>query len=330
MTSKAALSVAFSLLLLALIAILVNSTGFVAGFEEASAITIRPNGTIEPPTAPIDHLGKTYVLTEDITYHYLDIECNGITVDGSGYTISTQGNIQSSRGIQVDANNVTLKNINIVSFGGHAIIVNGSFNFIENNFMIHNGGGIAVGGNYNTISRNNISLANMASEIFIYGNYNNITQNFMWGTYIDNQATDNIIVANTLYYIDLFGVNNIFYLNNLYDLDNNGFINIDANVQGNVFSFNGSGNYWSTYNGTDRNNDDIGDTPYKVVSNIEDAYPLMVPYDTSNQIIPRVEQPSKFLLETLVIAIMASVICAISILVICFKVNRQSQEKKYK
>jgi len=40
-----------------------------------------------------------------------------------------------------------------------------------------------------------------------------------------------------------------------------------------------TGNYWSTYNGTDDNGDGIGDTPYHIYENYTDHYPLMEPAD---------------------------------------------------
>lgn len=48
------------------------------------------------------------------------------------------------------------------------------------------------------------------------------------------------------------------------------------------------GNYWSDYRGTDVNGDGIGDTPYHIIENYTDQYPLMQP---ANTIQPASENP---------------------------------------
>ena len=40
------------------------------------------------------------------------------------------------------------------------------------------------------------------------------------------------------------------------------------------------GNYWSDYTGNDLNNDGIGDTPYHIIENYTDQYPLIQPTNT--------------------------------------------------
>ena len=42
------------------------------------------------------------------------------------------------------------------------------------------------------------------------------------------------------------------------------------------------GNYWSEYNGTDSNQDGIGDTPYTINANNIDHYPLMGTFQSFN------------------------------------------------
>jgi hypothetical protein len=101
------------------------------------------------------------------------------------------------------------------------------------------------------------------------------------------------------------GSNNLFYAN--YIADNkvaiksttyvgnstwycNDFVNNSLPLQVNGYpqygyvdnwDYNGQGNYWSDYNGTDTNHDGIGDTPYVVAPSQVDNYPLFVPFNLS-------------------------------------------------
>ncbi len=293
------------------------SNDFVRGFEPASSITIVLDGSIAPVTAPIARLGNMYALTGDISCDYFDIQCSNITLNGLGHTIKPQGNFHPSRGIQIDADDVTIKNMSISSFDGLALIVNGSHNTIENNFLINNGGGIAIFGNYTTVTENHVGLSNGYSEISIYSSYNDLTQNSMWGMNIEEHSTHNLIKANTLYYIVLSGIDNRFYLNNIYALENHKEIHID-HTQGNSFDYQGSGNYWQEYTGTDSNGDGIGDTPYQLIPNVEDSYPLMMPYNSSSQTTPpHAEQTlnAGIITEILVIVI---VVCLIFVAAMYF------------
>ena len=89
--------------------------------------------------------------------------------------------------------------------------------------------------------------------------------------------TNNIISNNNNgIYIPGFS-NNLFYHNNFinntqnaYDEGNNTWFNVTLN----------QGNYWDDYNGLDKNNNGIGDTPYGIPGgNNKDNFPLMMPYD---------------------------------------------------
>lgn len=76
------------------------------------------------------------------------------------------------------------------------------------------------------------------------------------------------------------GTNNTFY--------HNMFVNNSVNVKFyNNFSISGNfwdkgvqGNYWSDYDGSDTNNDGVGDTPYVINSRNIDSYPLISPFDS--------------------------------------------------
>ncbi len=79
-----------------------------------------------------------------------------------------------------------------------------------------------------------------------------------------------VIIENTSSIIKIF--QNNFIDNNINAIDNS-----DNQT---FWDYNGNGNYWSDYNGTDNNRDGIGDTPY-IISTSKDHYPLMNPVDLS-------------------------------------------------
>ncbi|UCF11871.1 MAG: PKD domain-containing protein [Thermoplasmatales archaeon] len=90
----------------------------------------------------------------------------------------------------------------------------------------------------------------------------NITQNTLskieYGIYLTNQSNH-----NTIY-------NNNFLKNTIHAYDNG------INIWNHTYPT--GGNYWDDYNGTDSNNDGIGDTPYNIAGGKnQDIYPLIEP-----------------------------------------------------
>ena len=50
---------------------------------------------------------------------------------------------------------------------------------------------------------------------------------------------------------------------------------------------NQTGNYWSNYNGADKNKDGVGDTPHLIDQNNQDNYPLTNPVNTDTEVQPQ-------------------------------------------
>lgn len=96
----------------------------------------------------------------------------------------------------------------------------------------------------NTIMRNNVTDSMVGTHV--YGSNNNLISN---NNYVNNTIQ---ISANEDYYLT-FGANRS--INTI------------------------SGNYWSDYNGSDSNNDGVGDTPYFIDTYNQDNQPLMRPVD---------------------------------------------------
>jgi nitrous oxidase accessory protein len=119
---------------------------------------------------------------------------------------------------------------------------------------------------------------------------------FMWGTSCGNlikgneifdmskgvmlhyNANNNQIVNNRVSNSEIGIIidesnNNIIYQNNFEDNQIQAFDNGN-----NKWSDNGLGNYWSDYTCEDNNNDNIGDSSYRIPSNGSDPFPSMTPY----------------------------------------------------
>ena len=210
--------------------------------------------------------------------------------------------------ISVTTNDAYVENFTVQ--GSEAMTGSGIFilrsrgSVISNNRIINNSEGISLYNSYsNMIFGNNIT-ANNNDGIFLSSSSNNtffdniICSNYYNGIYLDSSSNNtfsrnvisnngltgisfyssginvirgNSISANSLYGLALylFSSSNTIYHNNF----NNTIQAWAASTQS--WNYNGEGNYWRDYTGRDLNNDGIGDSPYIIVNDNQDKYPLM-------------------------------------------------------
>ncbi|MDH5391082.1 MAG: right-handed parallel beta-helix repeat-containing protein, partial [Candidatus Bathyarchaeota archaeon] len=167
-------------LLLSILTLVFN----IVSVEAQGPIYIRSDGSIEPSTAPIQHIGDVYTFTANI-YDSIIVERDNIVVDGAGYTVQKTG---SDTGITLQGRiNVTIRNAVIRGFGfgfgiglyfsnrctlyGNRIEGNSSgpgislsdseYNKVLNNTLLNNGHSIML-----TQSSNNVIDGNNASYNF--------------------------------------------------------------------------------------------------------------------------------------------------------------------
>ncbi len=242
------------------------------------------------------------------------IEKGNIVVDGAFHVIEGTiggGNIS---GIAVlESINVTIENFELIVasvrigpysshitiFGNNITgdlsgigyplsITNAQNNTIYDNNVTNNGGGIGL---YN--SRGNS----------IYGN--NIIGNNAWGIILSYYSGNNTIYGNNIANnfngigFDSSSNNNTIYHNNFINNTHRQVSSEEGST--NVWDNGSEGNYWSDYNGTDSNQDGIGDTPYVIDANNIDHDPLMVQY-----VIP--EFPTVVFLPLLLIVTLLAII----------------------
>jgi parallel beta-helix repeat protein len=203
----------FALLLTGLLVLAFN----VQPARASGTIYIRPNGDVDPPTAPIQRNGDTYTFTADIYFSPLVVERDNIVVDGAYYMLKGPG---SGDGVTLSGRSyVTIKNIEIKAFG-QGICLSGSSNssIVGNSITNNSGNGIDLtGSSYNSIVGNNI-LNNGGEGVSIHsgywgtpsGNYNSIVGNIItnnggygvslsaWSTWNYYVCSDNSIVRNNI------------------------------------------------------------------------------------------------------------------------------------
>lgn len=202
----------------------------------------------------------------NISYNVITHSEIGISlVCSSDNTVSSNNFSNNAHGLWIWYSNNNVFADNIVSLN----TMHGIYLWYSNNNILNNNSvspnyeaGILIGhSNNNSLSGNNISN-NSHGCAFLSSN--------------DNVLTNNIVSSNNYSGIWLSdSSNNTIFHNN--------FINNTEQVHhfGSFISENmwdndeGEGNYWSDYNGTDLNQDGIGDTPYLIDENNTDNYPLM-------------------------------------------------------
>jgi len=188
------------------------------------------------------------------------------------------------------------KNNTILNGSGFEEIINITADNVKiTNLTIQNGVyGIKLYKIKNSTIKNNIITNNMEG-IWFYSSYNN--------TIIENNITSNMNYGISIYSFENknFSSNNYIY--------NNNFINNTAYDECKNLWDNGiiyGGNYWYNYNGTDKNNDGFGDTPYSILGDEnKDNYPLMKPYTNGTyEFIVNEESLYFMLLVSMIVAVL--------------------------
>ena len=250
-------------------------TGIVLPVTAQGAIYIKPDGSIDPATSPIHHVGGTYTFAGNI-HAYLIVEKDSIVLDGAGYSLEGTG---SGTGITLaDRNNVTIKNVKLKNFDeGIYIWASSNSTFSENDISANNIDGILLA---NITTNNNL----------IFGN--NITNN---GHGIGFSGTSNKIIGNYIANNDegiYFGGNESYVGSSNNNFYHNSFVNNAKQINDyywtdplsassiNTWDNGKEGNYWSDYTRTYSNAEELGDsgiwnTPYVIDANNTDRYPLM-------------------------------------------------------
>ncbi len=213
----------------------------------------------------------------------LKVESNSVIITGFTIYDGWRGISLSGNQCIISGNRITNATNGIVLFGcennitgnifhsiglSSAIQLNFAYrNLINKNYIDSCVEGIQIwqNSNNNTITENTITNCQDTAINFQYSNDNMIVGNEIsrsgLGTSIYGSNRNTISNNNYLYNVVQFGANESYYLT----FGHNRSIN------------NISGNYWSDYDGTDANDDGVGDTPYIIDENNRDSCPLTKP-----------------------------------------------------
>jgi parallel beta-helix repeat protein len=198
---------------------------------EGGTIYIRADGSVDPPTAPIQRDGGIYTFTDNINDSIV-VERSNITIDGAGFTLRGAG--YQGYGFNLTRiNNVIIKNVGIQTFGAGILLYDSSNNSISRNSISDSSISIfLIDSSNNSISGNNITTSGYGIELdWSAGNVisaNNIVNNWD-GVYLfrslSNTITRNDITTKGGNGIRLEGSsNNSISGNNITAKDNNGIL----------------------------------------------------------------------------------------------------------
>jgi len=264
----------------------------IASPATAQPITINPDGSLNPTSAPINRNGSLYTLTSDLSIP-IDVKSSNIILDGKGYTMVGDG---STVAIELECVNVTVQNFRIVDWkcgvlgvydnntvkncvitqcSDYAIKIYAQYYLIIGNDIENNVGAILIGpGGLNYIAGNKI-VDNQYGLCF-YDSGNLVVQNT-----IENCAGSAVVLIAQAWNQMIYGNN---FINNTVELDDGTISTRERPGQSQILPWdNGvSGNYWSDYTGA-RDSSGIGATPKIIFTNYNaicpdfsffDRYPL--------------------------------------------------------
>lgn len=196
------------------------------------------------------------------------VNCTNITVTGLEISNNYDGVF-----LAYTTNSIISKNVFVENYFGVKLYQSTHNSILENNIKQNFWAIRLHKSKENSITGNNITSNNKHGLLFSYSTNNNITNNNI----ANNQIGTSFVNSSS----------NVVYHNNF--INNKEHVNIKKTAIGYVSlpdgmhsfdnGYSSGGNYWDDYNGTDTNQDGIGDTPYLVSEyrNNKDKYPLMEP-----------------------------------------------------
>ena len=133
----------------------------------SNTIYIRPDGSIDPSTAPIKQVGNVYTLTDNIANNNgtaIEVQKDNIVIDGAGYTLQGPG---------------TPFPLTDELTGGNGIVISNGNNVTVENFLITNAlVGIELENSANSqLIQNNVTTYTYENGVDVFNSSNNVISN---------------------------------------------------------------------------------------------------------------------------------------------------------
>jgi parallel beta-helix repeat protein len=177
-------------------------------------VTIKADGSIEPPTNITRFDNWTYTFTDNIIGDLIIVQRGNITIDGKGFLVQGSGNGNGFTLNQV--NNVTLKNMNIANFLNGIRIDYSNYTFVtENNVTDNVQAGIEISNSHDNAIKDNIASGNNGTGIYIQGSSSDVIEG-------------NTVIGNLGYGIFIYNSPNEEMNNNTVNYNNNNGIYMDT------------------------------------------------------------------------------------------------------
>jgi nitrous oxidase accessory protein NosD len=276
-------------------AITINANNVkISGLTISSSGGISGNGDGIAFISNIITLGRTCSITgSKVTFDRNTLNGDYWKITGSHFTLRENMINASRNGIESNGSYCTIYGNNIdgtlVVWGSMNSIIHNSYDLMfvfygDSNTIQENSGEISLGNSDRSCS-NNVVSGNVVKGPSVWGIWlgdlcrNNVFyDNFIVDEGYSQHGTDYCAAVSICNEYGI-GTNNTFY--------HNVFVNSSVNVKfynnfntgGNFWDNGFQGNYWSDYNGSDTNNDGVGDTPYIINSQNRDNHPLIAPFD---------------------------------------------------
>jgi parallel beta-helix repeat protein len=281
---------------IALILILIMALGMICvqpvRAQYRGDITVNANGSVSPPSAPVQQTGNTYTLTGDIDGS-ITVNRNNIVLDGNRHTLYGQGYTPFGDLSLNGTSNVTVKDFIIpcsldtypqvigiqLTNATHVSISNNTITGFESVEAWNGGSYTAIdveGGSSNLIEGNSLRYN-------IYGiSLSDTTDNQVIGNNVVGDVNFKFLYTTGIYVAD--ASNNLIYHNNFINSTTQAIVSDSVETWDDGYPI--GGNYWSNYwmknpNAAEIGNSTILNTPYTINSQNIDRYPLLNPFNST-------------------------------------------------